>query len=487
MSRTLLALLLTIPLHFAARASDEIPGHVADLISAIRKRELGKTFELVARTSVAATESGTFFAIEDETGAMAIRRKADWPKDGIGLGCEIKILCEIDETPAHPIGAYYLSHTVRPARSGCIGKSQSGSELSEGGYDGCHVRISGTISDVLHDETDPSWIWLVLSRGRSKDYVLHSQPRDKPIDADSLVGSEAIVSGFCVKTSVGACLHGGRFVLADGDHAIRISRQPSQLPLSALLALIGILLAVLVAIVIWNAALRRLVERRSRELADETVARVTSDLRVSERTRLAVELHDSITQNLTGASMEIRTADRLARTKGDESRRHLQLALKTLDACRKDLRNCLWDLRNLTLEEEDINDAIRRTLQPHIGTAELFVRFNVPRSQFCDNTLHMMLCVIRELTVNAIRHGKATVIRVAGSIEGDRMLCSVRDNGTGFDPQSVPGMAEGHFGLQGIRDRVAGLEGEVSIESAVGKGCRTTISIRIPSNGAENQ
>ena len=103
---------------------------------------------------------------------------------------------------------------------------------------------------------------------------------------------------------------------------------------------------------------------------------------------------------------------------------------------------------------------------------------------FCDNTAHTILRIIRELTINAIQHGKATSIKVAGSVEGGKLLFSVRDNGCGFDPDTAPGMAQGHFGLQGIRDRIESFEGEMSVQSTPGKGTKVTIALTVP-QGAE--
>ena len=201
------------------------------------------------------------------------------------------------------------------------------------------------------------------------------------------------------------------------------------------------------------------------EILLHEIARTEADLKVHERTRLAVELHDTLVQNMTGVAIALRT-------------RNYDLAAKTLDFCRKDLRNCLWDLRNLTLDDEDINAAIRKTLTPHAADAELHVRFNVPREKFTDNTAHAILCILRELTINAVRHGAATAIWVAGSTEGDLLLFSVRDNGQGFDPDAAPGMEQGHFGLQGIRDRVEGFEGNLSVESSH-SGTKVTIALRM--------
>ena len=201
---------------------------------------------------------------------------------------------------------------------------------------------------------------------------------------------------------------------------------------------------------------------------------------MDERSRLAIELHDSISQNLTAASFQIDTAGRLLERNGAASRQHLVIAAKTISSCREELRNCIWDLRNQTLEDADMDSAIRKTLEQHLGDARLSVRFAVPREILSDNTAHTLLSILRELTANAVRHGHATAVKIAGAIEGGRLLFSVSDNGCGFDSAHCPGIAEGHFGLQGIRERIRPLHGDITVESSPDKGTRIAISIRIP-------
>ena len=60
------------------------------------------------------------------------------------------------------------------------------------------------------------------------------------------------------------------------------------------------------------------------------------------------------------------------------------------------------------MDEADLGEALRRTLKPHVGTATLAIRFNVPRSKLSDTTAHSVIMIVRELVTNAIRHGKAT-------------------------------------------------------------------------------
>ena len=263
---------------------------------------------------------------------------------------------------------------------------------------------------------------------------------------------------------------------------VTVLSQPSWWTPFRLLTVIGVLLALMVAILVWNIALRRVAERRSQELFKAKLRRVESDLKVQERTRLAVELHDTIAQNLTGISMEIDTADQLS---GDRAQmtKHLHAASRTLQSCRDELRNCLWDLQSRALDEPDMNVAIHKTLEPLTTDANLVIRFNVPRTRLSDNTAHELMRIIRELVANAIRHGCATNIRVAGKIEGNRLLFSVRDDGMGFDPDNRPGLLQGHFGLHGVRERVNQFSGELNIESSPGKGSRISISLDLPAEG----
>lgn len=267
---------------------------------------------------------------------------------------------------------------------------------------------------------------------------------------------------------------------------LRVVSRPSWWTPIRLLAAIGLLLVVLAAITIWNLALRRLAERRARQLADEELSHVQSELKVSERTRLAVELHDTLSQNITGACLKVNAAEQLLDSAPAVAAEHLSVAAKTLLSCRNEIRNCLWDLRSQALEEDTMDAAIRKTLEPHLdGSADISVRFAVPRTLFTDNTAHVLLCIVRELVLNAVRHGRATAIKVAGCAEDGKILFSVQDNGCGFDPDSAPGVRDGHFGLQGIRERMKVLDGTVEVTSGRDIGTKVRIDMPLPTEKGE--
>lgn len=277
----------------------------------------------------------------------------------------------------------------------------------------------------------------------------------------------------------------GFFIVPRTSDDIQILRQPPWWTVGRLLTVIGLLVVALSLTAVLTVLLHRTSERRGKELAKAAIEQAETELRIGERTRLAVELHDSISQNLTGISLELRSVIHALSQVPESVRHHVEVALKAINSTRDELRNCIWDLRNRALEDDDFESAIRQTVEPvSVGTV-VKIRFPVPRSIFSDTTAHAILSIIRELVTNAIRHGEADTIAVAGARENGQLLFSVRDNGTGFDPDSCPGQEQGHFGLQGVRERAKSFGGTVSIVSRPEAGTKVTVSINLPSESQE--
>lgn len=274
--------------------------------------------------------------------------------------------------------------------------------------------------------------------------------------------------------------HGNWLVTAQNDESADVLRLPRYLTATNVALGFAILFALALAILAWNSFLHGLVDQRSRDLTAERLVAFTADLKVEERTRLAIELHDTLAQTLAGVSLEIDAVRDFSKESPTEASRHLDIASRALASCRNELRNCLWDLRSQTLDNISMDKAIRQTLAPHLATASLTVRFNVDRAALSDSTALSILRIIRELTINAIRHGRASAIKVAGCIEGPHLLFSVTDNGCGFDPTACPGIEQGHFGLQGVVERVESLDGSLRIDSSRESGTHARIVIAIP-------
>lgn len=355
-------------------------------------------------------------------------------------------------------------------------------------YHGFLLRITGIVSELkVSTETERQFLL------ECDSYPIAILLGDAFTSAIPPAGSVVSILGFCLVES-GSWHPKVRtpripdlaIVLPDDSSLTLISQPPWWTPFKFMLVS-GLLLALLLAIIIWNRSLHVLATRRGHQLFREKVAHYEANLRVDERTKLAVELHDSLAQSLSGAFMELETAERLGSDASPDMLKHLQIAAATVKSCHGELRNCLWDLRNTSLDEPNLETAIRKTLAPHVRGIDIAVRFNVPRTRLSDNTAHNILRIIRELVLNAIRHGKATAIQIAGCINDGKLLFSVRDNGCGFDPDDYPGILQGHFGLEGIRERAGLLAGNLELESAHGNGTKATVTIVLPITDTKEQ
>ena len=354
-----------------------------------------------------------------------------------------------------------------------------GNRMVKATYNGRRIRLTGEVRGIYKVERNGIKVDLACEGQQIGTYLGYADAA--PTDLE--VGSVIEATGTCVmetetwrpQTPFPRIEDVALSVHSPAD--IRVLSRPPWWTPARMAAAAGVLLAALVGILIWNLALRRTSERKGRQLFRAQIEKVKANLKTNERTRLAVELHDSIAQNLTGVAMEIETAKRLAPSAATGMMEHLDRGSRTLRSCRDELRNCLWDLRCQALEARDMNDAIRSTLQPHADKAQISVRFNVPRALLPDNDAHAILRIVRELVINAIRHGEASAVQIAGEMDKESLMFSVRDNGKGFDPKSAPGILLGHFGLQGIEERVRQLGGTFTLSSDPGKGTRGKVVI----------
>ncbi|MFD7615212.1 GAF domain-containing sensor histidine kinase [Streptomyces sp. NPDC059828] len=217
------------------------------------------------------------------------------------------------------------------------------------------------------------------------------------------------------------------------------------------------------AIALVNA---RLYER-SREL---TIA--------EERSRLAHELHDAVSQKLFSLRLTAQAAAALVdrdpvRAKGELQ----QVALLAAEAT-DELRAAVVELRPAALDEDGLVNTLRTQIQVLDRAHTARVTFDavgvraLPAAQE-----EALLRVAQEALHNALRHSGAGLVAVSLGRKGQGAVLSVRDDGKGFEPASVR-RAGRHLGLVSMRDRAGGVGGTLTVESAPGEG--TTIEMEVP-------
>ncbi len=268
---------------------------------------------------------------------------------------------------------------------------------------------------------------------------------------------------------------------------VAVLSQPSWWTAGHLTAVLGAVLVALGAALAWNLQLKRQVRKKTRLLAREMHARRDASIEfqatLRERTRLAANLHDTLLQTISGLGFQIDACevDETPRAE-DEPPGHLEVARRMVDHAASELRNSVWALRSLPLnglQLPEALDAVAKRLGAGHRTA-IDVRADGDLSRVPDFIAGNLLLFVQEALHNALKHGRpdSVTVEIRMVEEPDRIALTVRDDGSGFTQGSQAGVAQGHFGLQGMRERIERLDGTLRIRSAPGKG--TTLHAEVP-------
>jgi signal transduction histidine kinase len=226
--------------------------------------------------------------------------------------------------------------------------------------------------------------------------------------------------------------------------------------------LLGIL-AQHAAIALTNA---RLYER-SREL---TIA--------EERSRLAHELHDAVSQKLFSLRLTAQAAAALVDRDPDRAKGELQQVAHLAAEAADELRAAVVELRPAALDEDGLVNTLRTQIQVLDRAHSARVTFDTCGIRALPATQEeALLRVAQEALHNALRHSGAAQVDVVLVRRGQGAVLSVTDNGRGFEPRAVR-RAGRHLGLVSMRDRASGVGGRLSVESEPGKG--TTVEMEVP-------
>jgi signal transduction histidine kinase len=223
------------------------------------------------------------------------------------------------------------------------------------------------------------------------------------------------------------------------------------------------LLAAHAAIAITNA---RLYEQ-SRELSI-----------LAERNRLALDLHDAVSQKLFGLVLHAEVAGTLlARdpsAAADQLARLQVLAQEALD----ELRALVFELRPPDLERDGLREALRKHVEVLRRVGERRIDLDVQDTLPVDPGRDAeVLRIAQEALQNALRHAAAERVAVRLERAEHGLLLEVEDDGVGFDP-TAPGLRARRLGLTSMEERAERVGGRLSIRSSVGAG--TTVRLEIP-------
>jgi ligand-binding sensor domain-containing protein/signal transduction histidine kinase len=197
-----------------------------------------------------------------------------------------------------------------------------------------------------------------------------------------------------------------------------------------------------------------------------------------ERNRIAREIHDNLAQDILGISVQLELVARLMPSAAETAKAHVDRARILVRNSMTEARRYVWDLRSQELQKKDLPTALRDTAKRLTAESniETVVEVAGPLRPLPVSVETNLLRIGQEAINNAVKHARPDRIEVALNFDTRNVRLSVRDDGRGFDPSQQ--IAEGHFGLIGMRERAAQIGGVMSVDSAVEGG--TQIAVDVP-------
>ena len=335
------------------------------------------------------------------------------------------------------------------------------------------------------------------------------------------IGSEVEVSGISMlESEADGKIKSVRIFLPASDN-VTILHKPSWLTTRHLLISLGMVSGVLLLAISWsvmvskkNSKLESLVvekvaaqnelqqahdllewrvAERTKQLKVEMTARKETELQfravLTERTRLAQELHDTLEQTITGIALQLDRVANHFEKNPDNASHHLKLARNLTRQGQTDVRHSVWGLRSRAGEKFDLVNALNISSQQIANGAGIRVQIETsgnvkPLPETLEENL---LRIAQEAITNAVKHSDAKTVNVELQFSPEKVVLQIRDDGKGFDPEKCEGPNEGHFGLLGIRERAERMNGVANISSTRGAGTCVRIEVPIAESNGDSQ
>jgi signal transduction histidine kinase len=424
----------------------------------------------VQGTVTAVRPGGSFFLQDATRGLQVFLRERPYPEPG-----------EVVDVAGFPEpGAF--SPVLRDADWRPTGSRHSPDPLPASPseafkHDARLIAVTGRLTAIGNAENE---IILTLA-GHGQAFRAHVPNADRRAWR---VGSELQITGVCSveigdwESLVTRRQPQGFVLFANGPAAVRQVRAAPFWTLTRVisgLVLLGVALSLALGI-IWLRGRRQLREvTHARE-----AARAQFEAVLTERARMAREIHDTLTQGFAGISAQLEVlADRLEGLPA-ELRRHLDLARELARTNLEEARRTVWNLRSHTLEEHGLAGALERLGRQLTQGTPLAFDFELAGAVrlLPPDVENNLLRIGQEAITNAVRHSGGRHVKVKLAYAPDGVGLSVCDDGRGCDLNRVSPSRAGGFGLSGLRERAEAMHARWELRSTPGQG--THIEIHVP-------
>ena len=197
---------------------------------------------------------------------------------------------------------------------------------------------------------------------------------------------------------------------------------------------------------------------------------------LSERNRLARELHDAVTQTLFSASLIADVTPVIWKRNPEEGLQHLEELRQLTRGALAEMRTLLLEMRPESLNRADLKTLITQLTDAFIGRVRIPVDLQIHGT--CDQNQEVKIVfyrVAQEALNNIAKHSGARQVSLHLDCQPGHLHLRIQDDGLGFDSASIP---PGHMGVAIMRERASSIGANLTIKSQPDQGTTVTLEFR---------
>lgn len=216
----------------------------------------------------------------------------------------------------------------------------------------------------------------------------------------------------------------------------------------------------------------------NREVSMESDRMKEIEIQECERQRIARDLHDTTIQNLTHSIHTVELATKYIDIDVIRAKLELQTVIKTIRKSIDELRNIIYDLRPMTLDDMGFIPLMKHLENELTEKTSMHISFifsegiNV-KAKTVAITIYR---IVKEACYNALKHSEGTSLEVTFSIKNEKLLIHITDDGIGLSDINFD-TKDNHYGISIMKERVSILKGNIEFINGNTKGTKIVIEI----------
>jgi len=223
-----------------------------------------------------------------------------------------------------------------------------------------------------------------------------------------------------------------------------------------------------------NQRLHKEFEQRTK-IEKELAEKAADEAVAADRTRLARDLHDAVTQTLFSASLTAEVLPDLWDMDVDEAKRSTEELRQLTRGALAEMRTLLLELRPATLTQTHLSDLIKQLCEAFIGRSRLPIKLNVEGDcQLPPEVQVAFYRIAQESLNNVFKYARATQVNVGLFISSNTVRFEVCDNGVGFDMSTSKPTS---LGMRIMRERAEAIGADFHINSTLGSGLTRKVTL----------